>query len=88
MIWYGLQSYKETNAMNKIVRENYPASKLPEDLRDGLDSKATVTVIVTEEALPDRVLTLEKIFALRKPPYRTKKQIDASIRRQRDEWDG
>ncbi len=37
--------------MNKIIRENYPASKLPEDLREGLDPSTTVTVTVVPVAL-------------------------------------
>jgi hypothetical protein len=72
--------------MNSIVKSNYPASKLPEDLRDGVDPAATVTVIVTVEDRPDNVMSLEEIWALRRPPYRTKEEIDAEIRRQRDEW--
>ena len=35
--------------MNKIVREHYPAAKLPEDLRVGLDLDAAVTVTIVEE---------------------------------------
>lgn len=35
--------------MNRIVREHYPAAKLPEDLRAGLDLSAAVTVIVVDE---------------------------------------
>ena len=78
--------------MNKIVRENYPASKLPEDLRPTDDPDARVTVTIEEEPSgdeqrPERVMTLEEIFALRRPPYRTKEEIDADIRRDRDEWD-
>jgi hypothetical protein len=75
--------------MNKIVREHYPAAKLPEDLREGVDPQATVTVTVAvEEMSPSkRKLTLEEIFALRRPPYRTKEEIDADIRRDRDAWD-
>lgn len=73
--------------MNKIVRENYPASRLPDDLRDGMDPAATVTVTVTQDSRPDHVLSLDEIFAMRRPPYRSKKEIDAEIRRQRDEWD-
>jgi hypothetical protein len=75
-------------AMNKIVREHYPASRLPEDLRDGLDPAATVTItIVSEEARPEHVMTLEEIFAMRHPPYRTKEEIDKQIRQDRDDWD-
>lgn len=75
--------------MNKIVRENYPVEKLPEDLRQGIDPKSTVRVTVAVEELesPRRGMSLEEIFALRRPPYRTKEEIDADIRRDRDAWD-
>ncbi len=38
--------------MNRIVKEHYPASKLPEDLREGLapGAEVTVTVEVLEES--------------------------------------
>ena len=73
--------------MNSIVRSNYPAAKLPEDLRDGVDPSATVTVTVTvEEQRPENVLSLDEIFALRRPPYRSKEEIDRELRRDRDEW--
>lgn len=74
--------------MNKIIRENYPASKLPEDLREGIDPSTSVTVTVVEEDTPPRQpMTLEEIFALRRPPYRSAEEIVASIRKLRDEWD-
>jgi hypothetical protein len=73
--------------MNKIVRENYPALKLPKDLRSGLDPSSTVTVTVVQERRPKKVMSLDEIFAARRPPYRTKAAIDAEVRRQRDEWD-
>lgn len=74
--------------MNRIVRENYPASKLPDDLRAGVDPSSTVTVtIVEEEKRPEKVMTLEEIFALRRPPFRSAEEIDEDLRRQRDEWD-
>jgi len=74
--------------MNSIVKANYPASKLPEDLRGDVDPASTVTITITvEEKRPDHVLSLEEIFALRRPPFRSKEDIDAEIRRQRDEWD-
>jgi hypothetical protein len=78
----------ESAPMNSIVRSNYPASKLPDDLRHNIDPSSTVTVTVTvEEKRPEKVMTLEEIWANRRPPYRTKEEIDAEIRRQRDEWD-
>jgi hypothetical protein len=74
--------------MNRIIREHYPASKLPEDLRAGVDPSSTVTVtIVEEEKRLEKVMTLEEIFALRRPPFRTAEEIDEDLRRQRDEWD-
>jgi hypothetical protein len=74
--------------MNRIIRENYPVSKLPEDLRVGVDPSSTVTVtIVEEEKRPDKVMSLEEIWALRTPPFRTAHEIDDDLRRQRDEWD-
>ena len=74
--------------MNRITREHYPASKLPEDLRAGVDPSATVTVtIVEEEKRPEKMMSLEEIWALRTPPFRTAKEIDDDLRRQRDEWD-
>jgi hypothetical protein len=74
--------------MNKIVREHYPAAQLPEDLRPSDDPNARVTVTITlEERRPKHPPTLEEIWAMRQPPYRTKEEIDAGLRRQRDEWD-
>jgi hypothetical protein len=74
--------------MNRIIREHYPASKLPEDLRAGVDPSATVTVtIVEEEKRPEKVMSLEEIWALRAPPFRTAQEIDDDLRRDRDEWD-
>ncbi|NJL08410.1 MAG: hypothetical protein HC900_09220 [Methylacidiphilales bacterium] len=35
--------------MNRIVRENYPVSKLPEDLRGDIEPGASVTVTVVAE---------------------------------------
>ena len=75
--------------MNRIVRENYPASKLPEDLRAGVDPTATVTVTIVEEEAkqPRKVMSIEEIWALRAPPFRTTQEIDDDLRRDREEWD-
>jgi hypothetical protein len=74
--------------MNKIVREYYPASHLPEELREGINPNAEVKVTIEEvEPRPDHVMTLDEIFAARRPPYRTPEEIDANIRSQRDDWD-
>jgi hypothetical protein len=74
--------------MNRVVLENYPASKLPDDLRAGVDPSSTVTVtIVEEEKRPDKIMTLEEIFSLKGFRRRSAAEIDDDLRRQRDEWD-
>lgn len=89
--------------MNKIVKEHYPVSKLPEDLREGLEPDEKVRITIETDSTPDfdsifpetaellrhprRVMTLEEIWALRQPPYRSGDEIDEELRRQRDEWD-
>jgi hypothetical protein len=72
--------------MNRIVKEYYPASRLPEDLRAGLDPTSTVTITVVEEDIPAQPTSLDEIWALRAPPFRTVQEIDEDLRRQRDEW--
>jgi hypothetical protein len=77
----------DIDVMNEIVRKNYPASQLPEDLRVGIDPSSRVTVTVVEDNPPHQPMTLEEIFASRRPPYRPTEEIVASIRDLRDEWD-
>lgn len=49
--------------MNRIVREHYPASKLPDELREGIDPDRAVTVtVVEEEERPEAPMTLEEIL--------------------------
>jgi hypothetical protein len=74
--------------MNKIVREHYPASKLPDDLRGDVDPSSMVTVTVDEEEKPpEHVMSLEEIFSLEGFRRRSGAEIDADIRQMRDEWD-
>jgi hypothetical protein len=74
--------------MNRIVKEHYPVSRLPKELREGLDAHQLVTIEVTvEETRPEEVLTLNEIFALRQPPFRSGQEIDEELRRQREDWD-
>lgn len=74
--------------MNKIIREHYPVRQLPEELRPSGDPDARVTVIVEEEARPEKVMTLEEIFALKGFRRRSAAEIDADVRQMRDEWNG
>jgi hypothetical protein len=72
--------------MNRIVKQNYAVSPVPADLREGLDSPVVTVTIEQPERPPEKVMSLDESFALRRPPYRTKEEIDADIRRDRDEW--
>jgi hypothetical protein len=86
---FSVKKFKNgSGAMNKIIREHYPASRLPEDLREGVDPGANVTVTITVEGQqrPEHLMSLEEIFALRREPFRTVEEIDSEIRGQRDEW--
>jgi hypothetical protein len=73
--------------MNKITREHYPASKLPEDLRPSGDPNASVTVTIEEEKSPAKVMTLEEIFSIEGFRRRTATEIDADLKKLREEWD-
>ena len=74
--------------MNTIVREHYPVSELPENLREGLDIAGSVRVVIEQEEHPrEPALSLEELFAMRRPSYKTTEEIVAEVRRQRDEWD-
>ena len=73
--------------MNKVIREHYPASKLPDELRQGIDPATWVTVTITEDKPPYKPMSLEEIFSSRRPPYRSADDIVRGIRQLRDEWD-
>jgi hypothetical protein len=78
----------EEMVMNKIVREHYPISKLPEDLREGLDPNGTAVVTVTQSgqaALPSKGLeAVSEYRRTHKPRYQTDKEIVDWVRRIRD----
>ncbi len=77
--------------MNKVTREHYPASKLPKDLREGVDPGSTVTVTVTVEESSNsenrRRSLVELLEAARRAPPIGDDPV-ARIRELRDEWDG
>lgn len=78
--------------MNRIIHEHYPASKLPDDLREGIDPSGHVTVtVVEEEQRPSRDKLVELLEQARE---RARSIGDVSseeavrrIRDLRDEWD-
>jgi len=76
--------------MNKIVREHYPASLLPEDLRGQFADDAEVTVTIEEEQ--ETPLDREKLLALMEEARRhagnvTLEEAVRRVRELRDEWD-
>jgi hypothetical protein len=74
--------------MNRIVLHHLPASKLPDEMRGAVDPSSTVRLTVEEEEKPPaKVMSLEEIWAVRAPPFRTAEEIDEQLRRDRDEWD-
>jgi hypothetical protein len=79
--------------MNKIVKEHYPASKLPVELREGIDPTGHVTVTVIEEDGEKRKpLTREELRELIEQAQRDAKDgtiedAVARVRSLRDEWD-
>lgn len=72
--------------MNKIVREHYPAARLPDDLREGFNIDGEVRITIEQVEPQKGRMSLEDIFAVATPPYRTKEEIDDEIRQLREEW--
>ena len=78
--------------MNRIIHEHYPAAKLPEELRQGINPSGHVTVtVVEEERRPTRD---ELVQLLEQARARAQAVGDVSseeavrrIRDLRDEWD-
>lgn len=82
---------RELRSMNKIVLEHYPAAKLPEELREGIEPGASVRVTVEEEARrkpldPEKLLELMRA-AQANAPGTTLDEAVARIRALRDEWE-
>lgn len=77
--------------MNRIVRDHYPAEKLPEDLRAGLPIGAQVQVIILVEppqkSTEDVLAMIDAYRATRQETVRTVEDAVAEIRALRDEWD-
>jgi hypothetical protein len=74
--------------MNKIIREHYPVSSLPEDLRAGLDPRGDVRVVI-EEQLPasDHARTLRALLDKARKATPVSDDPVSTVRQLRDEWD-
>jgi hypothetical protein len=76
--------------MNKIVLEHYPASKLPDDMRQGFAKDASVTVIIEEERR--RPLSRSALLDMMRDaqahaPGTTLEEAVRRVRTLRDEWE-
>ena len=76
-------------AVNRIVKEHYPASKLPDDLREGLDprDRVTVTVVAEGEGMPKAAKPKRSLFGAAKERGTSIEDAVARVRSLRDEWD-
>ena len=76
--------------MNKVILEHYPASKLPDELREGIALGASVKVTVEEEVKRplDRKQLLELMrSAQANAPGTSLEEAVARVRALRDEWE-
>ena len=79
--------------MNRIVRERYPADRLPEDLRDQIGDATEVRVTVEAEPVPPRAVEslaaffdeLDRLKREGKIASLTREEIDARIQELRGE---
>jgi hypothetical protein len=80
--------------MNKIVREHYPVSQLPEDLRAAIGDAQSVTVTIQaeESAAPiaQQPATSEDWYTrykhIRRNNYKTTGEVNEWVSSLRDEW--
>ncbi|MBY6241614.1 hypothetical protein [Methylosinus sp. Sm6] len=76
--------------MNKIVREHYPASQLPADLREeiGDDAKVTVTIVVedTPERAGEGLSWFDRHKHIQRDYYKSTEEVNEYVRALRDEW--
>ena len=74
--------------MNAIITRHYPASKLPEDLREGINPSSLVTVTITQRRTSplDAGVDPDEITVLREHAHPTK-ETNAEFRREPDERD-
>jgi hypothetical protein len=87
--------------MNRLVREHYPVSKLPEDLRHGFEGQREVRVVIDAETSGEQTPDLDtasthmpeaqlghfsRFKHLRRANFASDEEADAYLRSLRDEW--
>jgi hypothetical protein len=75
--------------MNRIVREHYPAAKLPDDLRDEIGAGKRVTITIEVESADSDAHDdwFSKYEHIRRANYHSLEEINEHVRALRDEWD-
>ena len=74
--------------MNRIVKEHYPAEKLPADLREGiLGDRVTVTVTSEGSSTRRRTRAKRELFGAAKERATSIDEAVARVRELRDEWE-
>ncbi len=74
--------------MNRIVREHYPASLLPDDLRQeiGEDRTVTITIEVEEEEGQSPADWFARFRHLHRETFKSIDEVNDYVRGLRDEW--
>jgi hypothetical protein len=74
--------------MNKIVREQYPVRSLPADLREGLDPKSNVRIVIEQsEPVAGQQKKLRDLMESARAAHPLDNDPVGRIRKLRDEWD-
>ncbi len=80
--------------MNRIVREHYPAAKLPDDLRKEIGAEKSVTITIEvenagagSEAANVRDDWFSKYEHIRRATFHSIEEVNDYVRTLRDEWD-
>jgi hypothetical protein len=71
--------------VNRIVKEHYPAARLPDDLREGIDPGGTVTVTVVTEK-PSAGRSKRDLYGVAKSRATSVRDAVLRVRQLRDEW--
>jgi hypothetical protein len=75
--------------VNKIVREHYPAARLPDDLREAIGDhdEVTLTIEVTEKPPANQPDWFSRHEHIRRNYYNSDEEVVEYIRGLRDEWE-
>jgi len=80
--------------MNRIVRDHYPAERLPDDLQKLIDPTRPIRIVIEQEddhrarKSPDELMAMiESYRATKDNSGKTVEEAVAEIRALRDEWD-